>query len=53
MAYFMIAAGVHFPPEPWGPFYEYNHENVASLSSHILNYPQRIDDLDGIMIWQL
>ena len=50
---FMIAAGVHFPPEPWGPYYEYTHENVASLSSHILHYPQRVDDNDGIMIWQL
>lgn len=50
---FMIVAGVHFPPEPWGPFYEYTHENVASLSSHILHYPQRVDDKDGIMIWQL
>lgn len=50
---FIIAAGVHFPPEPWGPYYQYTHENVASLSSHILNYPQRVDDNDGIMIWQL
>ena len=50
---FNIAAGVHFPPELWGPYYEYTHENLASLSSHIFNYPERVDDMDGIMIWQL
>ncbi len=50
---FIIAAGVHYPPEPWGPYYQYTHENIASLSSHILNYPTRLDDHDGIMIWQL
>lgn len=48
-----IAAGVHFPNEPWGPYYEYTHENVASLSDHIATHPDRIGDNDGIMIWQL
>ena len=50
---FLIAAGIHYPPEPWGPYYNYTHENVASLSSHILNHPIRNERNDGIMIWQL
>lgn len=50
---FKIAAGVHFPSEPWGPYYEYTEENVASLSNHIANHPDRIGDNDGIMIWQV
>ena len=49
----LIAAGIHYPPEPWGPYYNYTHENVASLSSHILNHPIRNERNDGIMIWQL
>lgn len=36
-----------------GPYYNYTHENVASLSSHILNHPIRNERNDGIMIWQL
>ncbi len=48
-----IAAGVHFPNEPWGPYYEYTHENVASLSNHIEEHAYRNDDNDGIMIWQV
>ncbi len=50
---FSIAAGVHYPNEPWGPYYEYTHTNVASLSNHILQHPERIDSDDGIMIWQI
>ncbi len=50
---FQVAAGVHFPNEPWGPYYTYTHINVASLSTHITNDPNRIGDGDGIMIWQL
>ncbi|VXB64383.1 conserved hypothetical protein [Flavobacterium sp. 9R] len=50
---FSVAAGIHYPNEPWGPYYEYNHQNVADLSSHIKNYSSRIGDNDGIMIWQL
>lgn len=50
---FKIAAGVHFPNEPWGPYYTYTHNNVASLSNHIKNYPSRVGDKDGIMIWQM
>ena len=50
---FLIAAVIHYPPEPWGPYYNYTHENVASLSSHILNHPIRNERNDGIMIWQL
>ena len=50
---FVIAAGVHYPPEPWGPFYEYTHENVADLSQHIYSHPNRGERNDGIMIWQL
>jgi chitinase len=50
---FKVAAGVHFPNEPWGPYYEYTHENVASLSDHIATHPDRIGDNDGNMIWQL
>lgn len=50
---FHVAAGVHYPNEPWGPYYNYTHENVASLSDHIRNYPTRVGDNDGIMIWQL
>ena len=50
---FKVAAGVHYPDEPWGPYYTYTHSNVASFSDHIKNYPTRIGDGDGIMIWQL
>jgi chitinase len=50
---FVIAAGVHYPPEPWGPFYEYTHENVADLSQHIYSHPNRGERNDVIMIWQL
>ena len=50
---FVIAAGVHYPPEPWGPFYTYTHENIASLSEHIYSHPARNERNDGIMIWQL
>ena len=50
---FSIAAGVHYPNEPWGPYYEYTHTNVAALSNHILQHPDRTDSDDGIMIWQI
>lgn len=50
---FVIAAGVHYPPEPWGPFYKYTHENVADLSQYIYSHPNRGERKDGIMIWQL
>ena len=50
---FVIAAGIHYPPEPWGPFYEYNHINIADLSEHIQSHPNRGEPNDGIMIWQL
>ncbi|WP_299892194.1 T9SS type A sorting domain-containing protein [uncultured Lacinutrix sp.] len=50
---FTIAAGVHFPNEPWGPYYEYTHQNVAALANHIEEHTYRNDDNDGIMIWQL
>lgn len=50
---FIVAAGVHYPDEPWGPYYEYTHENVASLANHIEEHPYRSDNNDGIMIWQI
>lgn len=50
---FIVAAGIHYPPEPWGPYYTYTHENVADLSAHILAHPNRNERNDGIMIWQL
>ena len=50
---FNIAAGVHYPPEPWGPYYEYTHENIADLSEHIYSHPKVGERNDGIMIWQL
>ncbi|WP_109852117.1 Ig-like domain-containing protein [Aquimarina sp. AU58] len=47
---FSIAAGVHYPNEPWGPYYEYTYQNVAELSNHIaVNNTSN----DGVMIWQL
>ncbi|WP_299444020.1 glycosyl hydrolase family 18 protein [uncultured Aquimarina sp.] len=50
---FKVVAGIHYPNEPWGPYYEYTHENVASLSNHIKTHPDRQGKKDGIMIWQL
>lgn len=50
---FVISAGVHYPPEPWGPFYTYTHDNIAALSEHIYSHPARNERNDGIMIWQL
>ncbi len=46
---FDIAAGIHFPDEPWGPYYTYTYENVATLFEHIASK----DNSDGVMIWQL
>ncbi|MCM5662983.1 Ig-like domain-containing protein [Galbibacter mesophilus] len=46
---FSIAAGTHYPNEPWGPYYTYTYETMASISSHI----SAKNNLDGIMIWQL
>ena len=50
---FTIAAGVHYPEEPWGPYFTYTHENVAELSHYISNHPERGESNDGIMIWQI
>ncbi|MDY8138403.1 glycosyl hydrolase family 18 protein [Aquimarina sp. 2201CG5-10] len=50
---FKVVAGIHYPNEPWGPYYEYTHENVASLSNHIKTHTDRQGEKDGIMIWQL
>ena len=41
---FIVAAGVHYPPEPWGPFYTYTHQHVADLSNHILEHPERKEE---------
>ncbi|WP_271766018.1 Ig-like domain-containing protein [Aquimarina algiphila] len=46
---FSIAAGTHYPNEPWGPYYEYNYQNMADLSNHIAANNSN----DGVMIWQL
>lgn len=50
---FDVVAGIHYPDEPWGPYYEYTHQNVASLSRHIKEHKTRISKNDGIMIWHL
>ncbi|NER13017.1 hypothetical protein GWK08_06175 [Leptobacterium flavescens] len=46
---FTLAAGTHFPNEPWGPYYTYTYDNIADLSSHIAAQ----SSTDGLMIWQL
>ena len=46
---FNIAAGTHYPDEPWGPWYTFNYSRIADLSGHIASQ----SDNDGIMIWQL
>ncbi len=46
---FSIAAGIHFPNEPWGPYYTYTYKNTAELSKHIASKSKK----DGVMIWQL
>lgn len=46
---FSIAAGTHYPDEPWGPYFTYNYQNMANLSSHISSK----STTDGIMIWQM
>ncbi|WP_405209311.1 carbohydrate-binding protein [Aquimarina sp. LLG6339-5] len=46
---FSIAAGTHYPNEPWGPYYTYNYQNIADLSDHISSK----STTDGIMIWQM
>ncbi len=46
---FKIAAGTHYPNEPWGPYYTYTYQTVGELSAHIASQ----DSQDGIMIWQL
>ncbi len=50
---FLVAAGTDYPDEPWGPYYAYSHDNMASLSGHIVQKPQRGDNNDGVMIWEL
>ncbi len=47
---FSIAAGTHYPNEPWGPYYTYTYESMADLSGHIAT---NNTNNDGIMIWQL
>ncbi len=47
---FSIAAGTHYPNEPWGPYYTYTYQNMAGLSGHIA---ANNTNNDGIMIWQL
>ncbi|WP_299258731.1 carbohydrate-binding protein [uncultured Aquimarina sp.] len=46
---FSIAAGTHYPDEPWGPYFTYNYQNMAKLSNHISSK----STTDGIMIWQM
>ncbi|MBU3025282.1 glycosyl hydrolase family 18 protein [Zobellia galactanivorans] len=46
---FNIAAGTHYPNEPWGPHYTYDYQTIADLSEHIASKSQN----DGLMIWQL
>lgn len=46
---FSLAAGTHYPEEPWGPYYTFTYQSVASLSSHIAAN----STTDGIMLWQL
>ncbi|WP_394748555.1 Ig-like domain-containing protein [Spongiimicrobium salis] len=46
---FTIAAGTHYPDEPYGPFYTYTYSNIADLSSHIAAQ----SNSDGLMIWHL
>jgi chitinase len=50
---FLLVAGIHYPDEPWGPYYNYSHTNVASLANHLKQHPQRGNTNDGIMIWQI
>ncbi len=47
---FSIAAGTHYPDEPWGPYYTYTYQTVADLSAHIA---ANNSNNDGVMIWQL
>ncbi len=47
---FSLAAGTHYPNEPWGPYYTYTYQTVADLSGHI---SANNSSNDGIMIWQL
>ncbi len=47
---FSIAAGTHYPNEPWGPYYTYTYQTMADLSGHIA---ATNTNNDGIMIWQL
>ncbi len=47
---FAIAAGTHYPNEPWGPYYTYTYNSMAELSGHIA---ANNTNNDGIMIWQM
>jgi chitinase len=52
---FKIAAGIHIPNEPWGPYYTFNTTNTVQLVNHIKNggAHNRQNTGDGIMMWQL
>ncbi|MBP2833005.1 hypothetical protein J8281_12480 [Aquimarina sp. U1-2] len=47
---FSIAAGTHYPNEPWGPYFTYTYQTMADLSAHI---SANNSNNDGVMIWQL
>ncbi|MEM9686998.1 MAG: Ig-like domain-containing protein, partial [Bacteroidota bacterium] len=46
---FALAAGTHYPEEPWGPYYTYSYQDIADLSEHIAAQ----STTDGIMLWQM
>jgi chitinase len=50
---FNLAAGTHFPEEPWGPYYTYTETLTGELSEFIRDNELRMGSNDGIMIWQM
>jgi chitinase len=52
---FKIAAGIHIPNEPWGPYYTYTIENTKALAQYVFNggSQSRQGKGDGLMMWQL
>lgn len=52
---FRVAAGMHVPQEPWGPYYTYTAERVTYYANYIANggRENRKGKGDGVMFWQL
>lgn len=52
---FLIAAGMHIPNEPWGPYFIFTDEIIIDISKYVANGGQhdRRGKGDGTMFWNV